>query len=60
MVVVVVGNKIFHCILREELLKLAVELGGQRLVVGDDEGRLLQLLDYIGHGKCLARARNSQ
>ena len=58
LVVVIVGDKIFHRILREIFLELAVELRGKGFVVGNDEGRLLDLLDYICHGEGLARTRN--
>lgn len=40
--------------------KLAVELGGQGLVMGQHQGRFLQLLDDIGHGKRLAGAGDAQ
>lgn len=55
-----VGDKILDCILREELLKLAVKLGCQGLVVGDDKRRLVQRLDDVGHCKRLARSRDAQ
>lgn len=54
----VVGDKVLHRIVGEIFLELAVELGGKGFVVGNDEGRLLDFLDYISHGKGLARARN--
>ena len=59
LVVVVVGNKIFHRILREELLKLAVKLGGQCLIVRYYQSGLVQPFDYIGHGEGLSRTRNA-
>ena len=34
LVVVVVGNEVFHCVLRKKLLELAVQLSCQRLVMG--------------------------
>ena len=40
--------------------KLAVELGGQGLVMGQHQGRFLQLLDDIGHGKCPAGTGDAQ
>ena len=54
------GDKILHGILRKELLELAVELRSQRLIVSNDKGWLLQLLDDIRHGKCLTRSSNPQ
>ena len=59
LIVVVVGDKVLDRIVREELFHLAVELRRERLVVGDDERRLLQLLNYIRHRKGLARARHA-
>ena len=60
LVVVVIGDEVLHPVLREELLELVVELGGQGLVVGDDQGGLLEALDDIGHGVGLARACDPQ
>ena len=37
LVVVIVGDKILHRVLREELLKLAVELGGEGFVMRYDQ-----------------------
>ena len=59
LVVVVVGYKILHCILREELLEFAVKLCSKCLVMGNDQGRFLHLLDDVGHGKCLTGACNT-
>ncbi len=58
LVVIVVGHKILHRILREHLLEFSVELRRKRLVVGDDQRRLLQFLNDIRHRKCLAGTRN--
>ena len=41
LVVIVIGYKILHCILRKELLKLAVELTCKCLVMGDNQRRFL-------------------
>ena len=58
LVVVVVRDKILDCILREELLKLAVKLGCQSFIVCDNQGRLIQSLNDISHGKGLSGTRN--
>ena len=42
--------------MREELLELGVELGGERFVVRHDEGRALNRLDHVGHGERFAGA----
>ena len=54
LVVVEVADEVLDLVLREELAELGVELGGQRLVVGEDEGRLVVLGDDMGHGVRLA------
>ena len=60
LIVIIIGNKIFHGVLRKELLHLPVELAGQGLVMGDDQGRLVQGRDDIGHREGLARPRDAQ
>ena len=60
LVVVVIGDEILHRVGGEERAELAVELGGQRLVGGEDEGRALGLLDDVRHGKGLARAGDAE
>ena len=39
LVVVEVADEVLDRVVREELAELGVELGGERLVVGEDEGR---------------------
>ena len=60
LVVVVVGDEILDRVVREEALELAVELGGQGLVVGEDQGRALGRLDDLGHGEGLAGAGDAE
>ena len=60
LVVVVVGDEIFDGVVGEEFLEFAVELRGQGLVVGKDQGRPLHLRDDVGHGKGLARAGDAE
>ena len=59
MVVIVVADKILHRVLREELLKLAVKLRRQRLIMGNHQRRLLHLLDQIRHREGLAGPRHA-
>ena len=54
LIIVVVGDKIFYRVLRKKLLEFAMQLGCQRLVMGNNKGRFLYLLDNICHGKGLA------
>ena len=59
LVVVVVGDEVLHGVVGEEVRELAVELGGEGLVVREDQGRKLRLLDDPGHREGLPRARDS-
>ncbi len=60
LVVVVVGDKVLHCVVGKKLLELGAQLGGQGLVVGQHQGGALHLLDDLGHGEGLARAGDAQ
>ena len=60
LVVVVVGDEVLDRVLGEELLELAVELRGERLVRGKDDGGALRLLDDLGHGVGLAGAGGAE
>ena len=60
LVVVEVADEVLDLVLREELAELGVELRGERLVVGEDEGRLVVLLDDLRQGVCLSRARDAE
>ena len=42
--------------MREEFLEFGIQLAGQRLVVGEDQGRTVHPGDDIGHGEGLAGA----
>ena len=54
LIVIVVADEILHRVVREELLELAVELGRQRLVGGQDQGGQVELGHDVGDGKGLA------
>ena len=60
LVVVVVGDEVLDRVLGEELPELVAELGGERLVVGDHEGRALELLHHPGHRRRLARTGRAE
>ena len=47
LVVVVVGDEVFDGVVGEEGLELVIELGGEGLVVREDEGRAIELLDDL-------------
>ena len=60
LVVVVVADEVLHRVVGKELAELVVELGGQRLVVRDDQRGLLHALDDVGHRERLARAGHAE
>ena len=60
LVVVVVADEVPHGVLREERAELVVELGGERLVRRDDEGRLVHVRDDVRHRERLAAARDAE
>jgi hypothetical protein len=60
LVVVVVGDEVLHPVVGEELAELVGELGAQRLVGGEDQRRLLDLLDGPGDGGRLARTGDAE
>ena len=60
LVVVVVGDEVLDGVVGEEGFELVVELGGEGLVVREDEGGALGLLDDLGHGEGLAGAGDAE
>ncbi len=60
LVVIVVGNEIFHRVFREKLPELAAKLGSQGLIVRQHQSRPVHLLDDGGHGEGLAGAGNTK
>ncbi len=60
LVVVVVGDEILHRVVGEEALELAVELGRQRLVGRQHQGRALGRRDHLRGGEGLARAGDAE
>ena len=60
LVVVVVGDEVFHRVVREELAELGAELGGKRLVVRQHQGRAVDVGDDVCHREGLARAGHAQ
>ena len=60
LVVVVIRHEIFDGVVREEAPELAIELGRERLVGGEDQGRALGRLDHLGHGEGLAGAGDAE
>ena len=60
LIVIIVADEIFHGIVREQLLELAVQLGGKGFVGRQHQRRLLRALYDMRHGKSLARARDAK
>ena len=60
LVIIVIGNEVFHGIVREELPHFAVQLRGQCLVRRQDQRRTLDFLDQVGNGKGLAGTRYTE
>ena len=60
LVVVVIADEVFDRVAGEELLELVIELGGEGLVVGEDEGGPVGLLDDLGHGEGFAGAGDAE
>ena len=60
LVVVVVGDEVLDRVVGEEAPKLAIELGGQRLVGGQHQRWALGALDHLGHGEGLAGAGDAE
>ena len=54
LVIVIIADEEFDGILRKEFFEFAVKLGGQSLVMGDDQSGLLDLLNHVGHGEGLS------
>ncbi len=53
-VVIVVRHEIFDGVVGEEILELAIELGGERFIGREDQRRALGALDDVRHGIGLA------
>ena len=60
LIVIIIGNKVFHGVIREKLLKLAVELGRQRFVVRNHQRGAVQRLYDVRHGEGFSRTRHAQ
>ena len=54
LIIIEIGDKIFHAVVREELLEFRIQLAGERLIVRKDQRRLVHLRDHIGDRKGLA------
>ena len=60
LIVIIVGNEVFHRVFREKLPEFRTKLGGERFVVRQHQRRTVQLLDHGSHGEGLAGAGDAQ
>ena len=60
LVVVIIADIILHRILWEEAPHFLIQLGGQRLVVRQDEHGFTYVGNDVGNGKRLTRTRHAQ
>ena len=60
LVVVVVGDKVFHGVFREKLAELRAKLRRERLVVREHQRRPVDIGDDVRHRKRLAGARDAE
>ena len=60
LVVVVVGDKVMHRVLRKEFAILLCELGSERFVMRKHQGWLIEICDDVCRGEGLARTRNAE
>ena len=60
LIVVIIGDEVFHGGVREKLAEFRAELCRQGFVVRDDERGLLHALDDLRHGEGLAAAGDAQ
>ena len=60
LIIVVVADEVLDGVFWEKLFELGVELGSQCLVVGKDQGRVLDRGDHVGDGVGLAGAGCAQ
>ena len=60
LVIIEIRYEVFNGVFREKLLELGAQLRRQSLVVGDDKGRAVDLLDDIRHREGLAGTRYAE
>ena len=60
LVVIVIGDKIFHCVLRKEFLHLSVKLCCQCFIVRKYQSWLIKLCDDVRHGERLTGTCDTQ
>ena len=60
LVIIVIGYKIFYRIFRKKFFHLAIQLSRKCFVMGNNQRRFVQCLNYIRHRKCLTGTGNAK
>ena len=60
LIIIVIRNEVVHRVIRKKLAKFVRKLGGQGLVMGDDERRLLDFGYHVRNCEGLTGTRNAQ
>ena len=60
LVIIVVADEIFHGVIGEKLLELAVKLSGQGFIMAHDQGRALDFFYDVRHREGFTAAGNPQ
>ncbi len=60
LVVIVVRHEVFHRVIREKLLELAIQLRGQSFIGCHDQGGALDTLDHVSDSEGFTRACHTQ
>ena len=60
LIIIVVGDKIFHRIFRKKFFEFRTKLCCQYFVMRQNQCRPIYFLDNICHSKCFSRARHPQ
>ena len=60
LIVIVIGNEVFHRIVGKKLPEFAAKLSSQGLIVSQHQGGTVHLFDDGGHGEGLAGAGDTQ
>ena len=60
LIVIVVGNEVFHGVIREKLAELTAKLRCKRFVVCQNKRGTIQFRNDVRHGERFATARNAE
>ena len=60
LIIIIIRDEIFDCIIWEEAFELRIKLRGQGLIRRHNKGRALGLFNDLRHCECFTGARNAQ